>query len=214
MTPPPEPVDLTPPEFADLPVTRATAANLDQVAAMVAVHDGASRAEIALEGTNFRVTLGPRRPLVHTFSERDMRRLSDTQRAELMAKWDKDLFEGARDWAVRELRALPKQVRRRVHPPRQVVPAAGEVSQLRRDLVDARRITAAVRGDLEAVRQELEGSRAKVRDLTDAVRMLTAAAESQPMDDDTEEKALFLIYNWEDLPLEALRWVVEENRRP
>lgn len=191
--PPTEPVDLTPPEFAELPVVRCAVQTLDQVAAMVAGHDGAGRAEISLEGTDFRVTLGPRRPLAYEFSEKDKRKLSETERAKLLAKWDRDLFTSARDWAVRELRALPKGMRRKVHPPRKVAPEAGEVEQLRRQLAEAQ---------------------TKAQDLVGVVRMLTAAAEGSPMDDDTEEKALFVLMHWEDLPLAALRWVVEENRKP
>lgn len=339
--PPTEPVDLTPPE--DVPVVRTTARNLDEVAAIVGAHDGKSRAVISLEGTDFQVALGPRRPLVYEFSEKDKRKLSEDRRAELLAKWDADLFKSARDWAVRELRALPKGVRRKVHPPHKVAPVWGETI-LRRQLVEAqgalaaaRRDLAEVRGrldsqreaynaawsDLEAARarlqvleaagdvavqeqrvqdierleeknEELEGRvreletelenaaseaaaqghaegreevhlelgvredmtladrleleallsafeerrrsvrpmtesvrageagtesvveelRARVDHLVTIVRTLTTASEGGPMDDDTEEKALFLIMNWEDLPLEALRWVVEENRRP
>ena len=346
--PPTDPVDLTPPEFAALPVVRRTAQTLDQVAAMVAGHDGAGRAEIALEGTDFRVTLGPRRPLVYEFSEKDKRKLSETERAELLARWDRNLFTSARDWAVRELRALPKGMRRKgmrrkVHPPRKVAPAAGEVEQLRRQLEDARGALSVARRELDIARkgwgaekeqratlrneleaatarlqvleaagdaavqaqrvqdierleeknEELEGRvreletelesaaseaaaqghaegreevllelgvhddltladrlelegilsafeerrrsvrpmsesvrageagtesvveelRARVGHLVTIVRTLTTASEGGPMDDETEEKALFLIRNWGDLPLAALRWVVEENRR-
>lgn len=305
--PPTDPVDLTPPEFAALPVVRCTVQTLDQVAAMVAGHDGAGRAEIALEGTDFRVTLGPRPPLVYEFSEKDKRKLSETERAELLAKWDADLFKSARDWAVRELRALPKGMRRKVHPPRKVAPAAGEVDQLRRQLEEARGALSVARRDLgiahdraQVVDQEVERLRerlheleavgdaavqaqrvedlerleekneeleSKVRELETELESAASEAGSEghangreeaflemgvrdgmtladqleleallrafeerrrlpgfkertttfpasllPLE--TEEKGLFILDHWDDLPLAALRWVVEENRRP
>lgn len=307
--PPTEPVDLTPPEFAELPVVRCTVQTLDQVAAMVAGHDGAGRAEISLAGTDFRVTLGPRRPLVYEFSEKDKRKLSGTERAKLLAKRDRDLFTSARDWAVRELRAL-----RKVHPPRKVAPEAGEVESIRRKLAEAqgalsgaRRDLAAARGELATQREaynaawsDLEAARARLQvlelagdtavqeqrvqdierleekneelegrvremetelesaaseaaaqghaegreevllelgvhdDLTLADRLelegLLSAFEERrrfpgrrehtttfpaallPLE--TEEKGAFILDHWDDLPLAALRWVVEENRRP
>ena len=311
--PPTEPLDLTPPEFAALPVVRCTVQTLDQVAAMVAGHDGAGRAEIALEGTDFRVTLGPRRPLVYEFSKEDKRKLSETERAELQAKWDRDRFASARDWAVRELRALPKGTRRKVHPPRKVAPAAGEVEQLRRQLEDARGALSVARRELDTARKgwgaekeqratlrnELEAATArlqvleasgdaavqaqrvedlerleeekfeleqKVHRLEDELENAASEARSEghangreeallelgvrdgmsladqleleaflrafeerrkpsgfrertttfpasllPLE--TEEKGAFILDHWDDLPLAALQWVVEENRR-
>ena len=309
--PPTEPIDLTPPE--DVPVVRTTVRNLDEVAAIVGAHDGKSRAVISLEGTDFQVALGPRRPLVYKFSAKEKRELSEDQRAELLAKLDRDLFASARAWAVRELRALPKGMRRKVHPPRKVAPVWEEtilrrqLAEAQGDLSAARRDLAEVRGHLDSQREaynaawsDLEAARARLQvlevagdaavqeqcaqdierleekneelegrvheletelesaaseaaaqgyaegreevllelgvreDMTLADRLeleafLSAFEERRrcpgrkdrtttfpafllPLE--TEEKGAFILDHWDDLPLAALRWVVEENRRP
>lgn len=68
-------------------------------------------------------------------------------------------------------------------------------------------------GPTDELRDQVRELERKLEQTTDMVRILTQAAQSAPMDDDTEEKALFLITHWEQLPVDALRWVVRHQNQ-
>ena len=71
---------------------------------------------------------------------------------------------------------------------------------------------ASLRGAAMVAKTERGVLEAKVQDLGSALRLLTTAMDGAPMDGETEEKALFMITHWEEIPLEALQWIVRVVR--
>lgn len=208
------PPDATPFDWsAVVPVVCST---LDQVAALVEVHDGVSCSEIRLEGTSFCVRLGQARRLESIFSPTDVRKFSELERSEIANRNARKWFEESRAAAGVMLRgahkAQAREAKRKKKTPLHVqekVAPLWEETLLRRQLAECQAQVAGARRDLAEVQGKLEAANRKLVELETELAEVEEERDKALRDATEWEEQLETMQNAEAEALETFGGLVE-----